>query len=478
MATIKDIKPPRYYYPPENPIDALPLVSNHDAVETFFKSAKKFSSAIGQVKIEDLRKLLEILKFEVKKRNKSLRFEFHRMIFENANLNGLDLRELDLSFYNCNFLEDFDLRNVNLKSFSLGGNYIRGIFAIGNLTMESGFTIGSLQVDLLHIENLKTNNSIMLDFGNIGSASISNCEFDIYINNTSFLNPVWVDKLKGNNYFIISESNFEHDLYLGEVENSKRIEINNSIFRRNLKTEKCVCETLTFDDNQFNRIADLRGTKFKTISLQHLGGNGRLLLSIDQLKNKPNWPLQSFFDMPSKVCGDGSELYKKIDSAADQLLFLKENFHKTPGMKIEEDYCAYRLMDNTRKLSSNRHSRLLLYFYKNLFGYMVLPQRVSRTIILTIFFFAIIYSIGTLFAQSSIMINDQTTGQAYNVFVDDFIYGCARCVYFSVITFTTVGYGDIFPSGWLKVIAMTEGLLGVFLMSLFTVSIARKILRW
>ena len=50
-------------------------------------------------------------------------------------------------------------------------------------------------------------------------------------------------------------------------------------------------------------------------------------------------------------------------------------------------------------------------------------------------------------------------------------------LYFSVITFTTIGYGDYAPLGWLRLVAGVEGLLGLFLMALFTVSFARKFIR-
>ena len=50
-------------------------------------------------------------------------------------------------------------------------------------------------------------------------------------------------------------------------------------------------------------------------------------------------------------------------------------------------------------------------------------------------------------------------------------------LYYSAITFFTVGYGDYFAVGWLKGVAALEGFCGVFLMSYFTVAFVRKILR-
>lgn len=50
-------------------------------------------------------------------------------------------------------------------------------------------------------------------------------------------------------------------------------------------------------------------------------------------------------------------------------------------------------------------------------------------------------------------------------------------LYYSGITFFTVGYGDYYVQGILKPFAIFEGFCGVFLMSYFTVAFVRKILR-
>ncbi|MBI3371528.1 MAG: pentapeptide repeat-containing protein [Betaproteobacteria bacterium] len=51
------------------------------------------------------------------------------------------------------------------------------------------------------------------------------------------------------------------------------------------------------------------------------------------------------------------------------------------------------------------------------------------------------------------------------------------CVYYSVITFTTVGYGDIYPVGVSRVVAALEAFTGAFSISLFVVVFVRKMTR-
>jgi Ion channel/Pentapeptide repeats (8 copies) len=57
------------------------------------------------------------------------------------------------------------------------------------------------------------------------------------------------------------------------------------------------------------------------------------------------------------------------------------------------------------------------------------------------------------------------------------IYSLGDCIYFSVITFTTVGYGDVMPLGWARLVSMLEAFTGAFSISLFVVVFVRKMSR-
>jgi hypothetical protein len=50
-------------------------------------------------------------------------------------------------------------------------------------------------------------------------------------------------------------------------------------------------------------------------------------------------------------------------------------------------------------------------------------------------------------------------------------------LYFSIVTFSTVGYGDIVPVGVSRLLGAAEALSGIFIMPLFIISLTRRYLR-
>ena len=55
--------------------------------------------------------------------------------------------------------------------------------------------------------------------------------------------------------------------------------------------------------------------------------------------------------------------------------------------------------------------------------------------------------------------------------------GALDYLYFSVVTFTTLGYGDLRPLGYMRLVAGSEAIIGVILMSYFVVVWAHKVFR-
>ena len=52
-----------------------------------------------------------------------------------------------------------------------------------------------------------------------------------------------------------------------------------------------------------------------------------------------------------------------------------------------------------------------------------------------------------------------------------------QAIYFSVVTFTTVGYGDITPLGLSKIVVMVEAFSGLFIVPIFITGLFPKYLR-
>lgn len=57
------------------------------------------------------------------------------------------------------------------------------------------------------------------------------------------------------------------------------------------------------------------------------------------------------------------------------------------------------------------------------------------------------------------------------------IHSFFLCFYYSVVTFTTLGYGDFTPMGWSRAVAASEAFTGAFSMALFIFVFVRKMTR-
>ncbi len=103
-------------------------------------------------------------------------------------------------------------------------------------------------------------------------------------------------------------------------------------------------------------------------------------------------------------------------------------------------------------------------------GYGVIPWRTIASIGILILSFTLAY----FFKEDSLEYkSDDQTRVGDNQGNHSFWH----CLYFSVVTFTTLGYGDFRPTGKFRYVAMTEGILGWLTMALFLVTLANVWLR-
>ena len=84
---------------------------------------------------------------------------------------------------------------------------------------------------------------------------------------------------------------------------------------------------------------------------------------------------------------------------------------------------------------------------------------------------ALLYFLLGVRADNSVVVFNPAAGPGQN------LHEFLTCIYFSIVTFTTVGFGDVVPLGATRIVAAVESFIGVFSISLFVVVFVRKMMR-
>ncbi len=260
-------------------------------------------------------------------------------------------------------------------------------------------------------------------------------------------------------YYIYIESSdiqFEIDFSFSRI---TCLEFKQSIIRSNLKFEDCLIEMLVFE-NCIN------------YSLLNIGWN-----------EKQIEPTGKYFSTIREIGYFGDEerdsKTARHHRAAETALLLKENFRKMG--RYEDEDCAYY----TYKKHDIRAEHYGKSFWKRMFdkpgfwfkllvyeligGYGTRPVRIFYTMLATVGIFALIYHVILAYGGT---IKNLSCGGIFD-------WKALSCsLYFSAITFLTIGYGDLSPAHWsIRTLASIEGLIGLLLISYFTIAFSRKVLR-
>lgn len=84
---------------------------------------------------------------------------------------------------------------------------------------------------------------------------------------------------------------------------------------------------------------------------------------------------------------------------------------------------------------------------------------------------------GIYFFSSGISYQGEVIGLNSQSSLADNLDDLISCLYFSVVTFTTLGYGDVTPFGATRIVAAVEAFTGSFTMALFVVVFVKKMTR-
>ena len=135
----------------------------------------------------------------------------------------------------------------------------------------------------------------------------------------------------------------------------------------------------------------------------------------------------------------------------------KLSSHKVGEYREEGDY--HWLEMEAIRHGKSIFSRILIFLFQRLLhGYGEKYRNVIITAIIIILICSVFFALLGIQEQNC-------QNQIHNYWT---------CLYFSVVTFTTLGYGDFHPIGTTRAIAATEAFFGAFLMALFVVTFARR----
>jgi len=182
------------------------------------------------------------------------------------------------------------------------------------------------------------------------------------------------------------------------------------------------------------------------------------------------------------------EKKKEFSKAQKIYLLLKNNFHSIG--QYEDESWAFKKEKNMERKSNchfkTLHKWLWSCFLNAIYGYGERPFRVIVSAMVIIIIFAFV------FMNFGIDANPQLdTIPKYNILKELFMgirYGdllvrlkdisleqIKNCLYFSTVTFTTLGLGDFRPvEGWGRIFVGTEAFIGALMMALFIYTFARR----
>ena len=226
------------------------------------------------------------------------------------------------------------------------------------------------------------------------------------------------------------------------------------------------CGALRIDACRLEKVFDCRDSTLKAISVEGMSGSGELHLDTAQLiVTRRKGRLLGESDLARTPRAEQREVFTRL---ARQYQYLQDNFGRITAPDEIEDFCAYMHLEYKRRAKPHWYLRTFDWFlYKWLTGYGVRLRQVFANGAIIILLFALIW----WWAGSSDCVLDSSNQPVAN----NWSFG--QALYFSLITFTTIGYGDLHPANWARYLAGIEGLLGVISVSLFVVLYSRKVIR-
>jgi len=228
------------------------------------------------------------------------------------------------------------------------------------------------------------------------------------------------------------------------------------------------------------RNSDLSGANFTNVRLSRVGFDGTtldgtifedgILEKVDMRRVKSmrrtrlhgvifNEVFLPDMDVVGRRCAyDGTQIHdlRKAESVYRHLkgTYKGQGDHETSGI-------YYELEMDMRRLRARGFDRFWMTALWLSCGYGERPWRAILTSFIVVLGYAVLFTALELRGPDGALIGA------------DFM----QCAYYSTVTFTTLGYGDIIPLGLARYIAATEAFLGAWMMALFVFVFCRRMVR-
>jgi len=197
---------------------------------------------------------------------------------------------------------------------------------------------------------------------------------------------------------------------------------------------------------------NLLGVNLKNALLEHVHWGERLYQE-EQAEQQPE---------------QAHELYQEAEETARNI---RRHCEHQGMMSVAGHFYYQERVFHRRQMPRFSRYRLLSWLVDKISGYGESPLRVVTFSLALILSCSFIYLFSGLNSDGAVLRFDQNASFAAN------LQYWLDCLYFSVVTFTTLGYGDLTPTGLSRIVAACEAFTGSFSLALFVVLFVKKMIR-
>lgn len=242
------------------------------------------------------------------------------------------------------------------------------------------------------------------------------------------------------------------DLYRADLEGAHLFNVdfrNASLMKANLTNANLHCADL--------RDCNLLGVNLSNARIENVEWGERLLqekLAMEALKRGEHEVMMDYLEQ-------AEEIYRNLRKTAEvQGLF-----------EISGKFFYKEMVVRRQQMPRFSFLRAISYLVDLFCGYGEKPLRVILFSLFLIAFCAVSYFTLGIYHSSG------TVGFSLENSMSENLISFLECLYFSVVTFTTLGYGDLVPIGAARPVAAFEAFTGNFTIALFVVVFVKKMTR-